>query len=210
MSSHTPSFDLSLYLVLDPWLCAWHGIEATLEEAIDGGVTLVQWRAPRLSDADFERLGEKIHSITLRRGIPLIIDDRVEIARKIGAEGVHVGQKDMPIAKAREIMGENSIIGLSVSSLEELRLSRTDLADYLGVGPVFPTLSKPDAAPATGLELLRKIVAESRMRCAAIGGINAANAKGVMACGVEGVAVISAICGREDPAGAARSLLQAL
>lgn len=198
--------DLSVYLVLDPVLSAQTGLMETLRAAIAGGVTVVQWRAPGMDDETFARLALDIRRACDAHGLPLIVDDRVEVAKAIGAAGVHVGQRDMPVRQAREMLGENAVVGLSVSNLREFEESDIASADYLGVGPVYPTSSKPDAAPTMGLEALREIVRRSPLPAVAIGGITAANAAEVFETGVDGVAVISAICGQPDPKASARSL----
>ena len=139
-------------------------------------------------------------------GIPFIVNDRVDIALAAGADGVHLGQSDMAVADARRLLGPEPILGLSITSAADLAASDLNGVDYLGVGPVFPTPTKADAAPAMGLEGLRAIRAQTTLPIVAIGGLNAGNAGDVTAAGADGVAVVSAICAAPDPEAAARDL----
>ncbi len=200
------ALNLRLYLILDPNLSARFGLIETLKAALKEGVTIVQWRAPGMDRSEFIDKAQSIKAVCDTFATPLIIDDDVYAAREINAAGVHIGQRDMPIEKARDILGPDFIIGLSVSELAHMNQSRIDLADYLGLGPVFATTSKSDAAPPMGLPVLSHLAGLSSVPTVAIGGITAQNAPTVISCGVNGVAVISAICGQDDTAAATRLL----
>lgn len=201
-----PVFDLSLYLVTDKALAGPRGVFETVRLAVAGGVTMVQLRDP---DAKGRALTEEArHLAVLLRseGIPFIVNDRVDVAVAAGAGGVHVGQSDMRPGDARALIGPDRILGLSIT--EPAKLDPADLAvvDYLGVGPIFSTLTKPDAAPALGLAGLRLIRSLTRLPIVAIGGISADNAASVIAAGADGVSVVSAIVAAADPAAEARRL----
>ncbi len=142
----------------------------------------------------------------MRARVPLIVNDRVDVALAVCADGVHVGQDDMDAADVRRLVGGAMIVGLSVTSVDEARCADPALVDYAGVGPVFATPSKPDAAPPLGLDGTRDACRVLRMPAVAIGGIDAGNAAGVLATGVAGISVISAICAADDPEAAARAL----
>ncbi|GAB6154215.1 thiamine phosphate synthase [Desulfosporosinus burensis] len=189
--------DYTLYLVTDRKLLGERDLAQSIELAIQGGVTLVQLREKSLSTKDFLQLAIKVKEITSRYQIPLIINDRLDIALAVDAEGLHVGQEDLPMLKARELFGPNRIIGVSASTLEEAILAQRQGADYLGVGAVFSTSTKTDAPEVSlgQLELIRKTVS---IPVVAIGGINLTNLKRVMATGIEGVSVVSAILAEED------------
>jgi thiamine-phosphate pyrophosphorylase len=140
-------------------------------------------------------------------GVPVIINDRVDLARALGAQGVHVGQGDASPAEARRTLGDDAIVGLSITDRAQLTAVDPNVVDYLGVGPVFATSSKPDAAPALGLATLAEIARAVRLPVAAIGGITEENAADVIRAGADGLAVISAVCAADDPENAARALV---
>jgi len=152
---------------------------------------------------------EKIKELTEEADIPLIVNDRLDVALAVDADGVHVGQDDMPAALARQLMG-GKIVGVSATTVEEALQAQADGADYLGVGPIYPTGTKPDAVPPIGLEGLAQIVRAVEIPVVAIGGISEENAAEVIACGAEGVAVISAVVSAPDIAAAARHLRETL
>ena len=203
------NMDFTLYLVTD---CRWLG-ERTLwdsvEEAICGGVTLVQLREKEISSKDYLELAQRVKEITDRHGIPLIINDRIDIALAIDADGFHLGPEDLPVPLARKLLGDGKIIGASAASVDEALLFQEQGADYLGVGAVFPTATKR-GTEKVGLEDLRGIKSAVHIPVVAIGGINAENAKPVMETGVDGVAVVSAIMDQTDIREAARRLLSLL
>jgi thiamine-phosphate pyrophosphorylase len=203
-------FDLSLYLVADQQSCRHHGIETIVAAAIDGGATMVQLRGSRTHLRQFLADALVLHALTRKAGIPLIINDHIDIALAVDADGVHVGQADMPAAFARQLLGKHKIIGLSVTCAGDLSDHDLALVDYVGLGPVFPTSSKADAAPALGLEQFRILRARIDLPVVAIGGINLGNAGSVMAAQADGVAVVSAICSAPDPRHATLSLRQCI
>jgi thiamine-phosphate pyrophosphorylase len=203
-------FDLSLYLVTDPEMTARRGLVETVAAAIGGGVTMVQLRHKGGSARLMVEAGRALQALLAPRGIALIVNDRVDIAHAIGAAGAHVGQDDLPPAAARALLGSRAIIGLSITREEELRTFDPAVVDYVGLGPIFPTGTKGDAAPAlgeTGFAALRR-----RLSCpvVAIGGLTAGNAGRALAAGADGIAVVSAICATEDPLAAARALRAAV
>jgi thiamine-phosphate pyrophosphorylase len=203
-------FDLSLYLVTDPEMTARRGLLATVAAAVDGGVTIVQLRQKNGTARQMVEAGLALKTLLAPRGIPLIVNDRVDVAHAIGADGVHVGQDDLPPAAARAMLGPHAVIGLSIASEGELGTVDTGMIDYVGIGPIFPTGTKLDAAPSLGEAAFAAI--RSRLSCpvVAIGGITVANAPRAVAAGADGIAVVSAICAAVDPRAAARSLRAAV
>jgi thiamine-phosphate pyrophosphorylase len=202
--------DWGLYLVTDRGLAGGRGIEGVVEAAVRGGVTAVQLREKECCTRDFVELGRALARLLAPLGVPLIVNDRVDVALAIGASGVHIGQRDMDCAAARRLLGSDAAIGLSIETVEQARAAEALDADYLGVGPVFPTATKADAAPALGLAGLAQVRAVSRHALVAIGGIGAGNARQAMEAGADGVAVVSAICAAGDPERAARELWHAI
>lgn len=202
------TFDLSLYLVLDPDLCGGaEGMLRTTEEALEGGVTIVQLRAPTWKKRALAACARDLLEILRPRGIPLIINDHADVAAAVGADGLHVGQDDLSPADARRIIGPDMILGLSAGSMAEVRGADPALVDYLGIGPVWATATKKDAGAAVGLDGLAALRAATPLPVVAIGGIGASNAADVMRTGVDGIAVVSAICGQASPRTAAENLL---
>ncbi len=201
--------DLSLYLVTDTAMCGGYGVPATVDAAVAGGATVVQLRDPAASDADLVALGRALVARLRGSGVPLVINDRVDLVERIGADGAHVGQGDLDVTAARRLLGEDRILGLSVQTLEHVETARgyePGAIDYLGVGPVFAQSTKPDAAQPGGLARLRTIVGASPWPCVAIGGSDAARAPLVRDHGAAGIAVVSAICGQADVTAATRRL----
>ncbi len=198
--------DYSLYLVTDDALAGGRSIEWIVAEAVAGGVTCVQLREKHAeSRAYYERaraLRERLRPL----GIPLIINDRLDIALAAGADGVHLGQGDLPCVEARHIAGPNFLIGISVSTTAEAQAAARDGADYLGISPIFDTPTKTDTPPATGIDGLRAIRAAVSLPLVAIGGIKAETAAAVVRAGADGIAVVSAIMAVADPRAAARAL----
>ncbi|HBV88902.1 MAG TPA: thiamine phosphate synthase [Desulfosporosinus sp.] len=197
--------DYSLYLVTDRTLLGERDLAQGIESAIQGGVTLVQLREKSVSTKEFLQLAVRVKEITTRYRIPLIINDRLDIALAVDADGLHVGQDDLPMLKARELLGPNKIIGVSASTLAEALLAQQQGADYLGVGAVFNTSTKSDAKEVSleKLELIKKSVS---IPVVAIGGINITNIQQVMTTGIDGVSVVSAIFAQEDILMAAKQL----
>ena len=196
---------LRLHLVTDSALCGARGILAVVEAAVRGGVTCVQLREKSLDTRAFVERARALKAWLLPLGVPLLINDRVDVALACGADGVHVGQNDMTPEDVRRLM-PGALIGLSVESLAQLAAAERAPVDYYGISPVFATRSKHDAAPALGLDGLRAIRAGTRRPLVAIGGIDASNAAQVMAAGADGLAVVSALCSSADPEAAARDL----
>ena len=208
------TLDLSLYLVLDPDLCGGaEGMVATTLAAIRGGVTVVQLRAPHWKKRAVAHCARELLRL-MPASVPLIINDHADVARAVGAAGVNVGQKDLSPEDCRLVVGPYAIVGLSISNDDELSRPAVDdvsrfspAVDYIGIGPVFPTGTKKDAAPVVGLEGLRRLLETAPVPAVAIGGISEVNARSVYETGVSGIAVVSAICGKNDPEAAAQTLL---
>lgn len=188
-----------LYLVTDRDLCGRLSLEAVVLQAAKAGVACVQLREKNIATRDFIEEARRIQEILTPYKIPLIINDRIDVALAVEADGVHVGQSDMPYAMARKLMGPRSIIGLSVETWEDVEIAEKLDADYLGVSPVFETPTKTDTKGSWGLEGLSKIRAYSRHPLVAIGGLNASNAKDVVMAGADSIAVVSAVCSAPDP-----------
>lgn len=209
------AFDLSLYLVLDPDMCGGvAGMVRVTEAAIAGGVTMVQLRAIGWRKRAFWDAACALQPLCRSHRVPLIINDHVDVALAVDADGVHVGQRDFPAKEVRRLLGETKIIGVSVSNAQEWRDIEPGAADYLGVGPVWLTATKPEAGPALGIDGLRSLLAlragAASPKVVAIGSINAHNAREVMETGVDGVAVVSAICASEAPEEAAQALCEVI
>lgn len=198
--------DYSLYLVTDRELLGKRDLVDSIEEAIQGGVTLVQLREKSVSTLEFLQLALRVKEITSRYHIPLIINDRLDIALAVDAEGLHVGQADLPMLKARELF-PNKIIGVSASTLVEAILAQEQGADYLGVGAIFSTTTKTNA-PEVSLEQLKLIKKSVTIPVVAIGGIKKENLEQVMATGIDGVSVVSAILAQENILEATKQLKQ--
>ena len=210
MKAIKSAIDFRLYLVTDRVLSGGRSMEHIVRESIAGGVTMVQLREKNAEAREFLDQAFALRQAASELGIPLIINDRVDIALACRADGVHLGQADMPCALARRIIGKEMIIGVSVSSVEEALEAEAEGADYLGVGPLFPTLTKADALPATGLDVLRGIRKAVSIPLVGIGGITPANAGDVIRAGADGVAVVSAIVANPDPRTAAREIRAAI
>lgn len=201
--------DYRLYLVTDRPAAYRHGLLAGVEAALAGGVTLVQYRATTGTRREHYDTALALRVMLRARGLPLIINDAVDLALAVDAEGVHVGQADLPVGVARRLIGTGRMLGLSISALRQFESFDPALVDYVGAGPVYPTGSKADAAPPLGLDELRRLVARSPRPVVAIGGITADRAPEVFATGAAGVAVVAALSQAQDPAAAARALLAA-
>jgi thiamine-phosphate pyrophosphorylase len=204
-----PPLDLSLYLVTDTVLCGQFGVTATVSAAVGAGVTVVQLRDVDATDDDLVGLGREVMTVLRGTGVPLIVNDRVQLVEAIGADGAHLGQSDLEIGKARAMLGPTAYLGLSVQTLEHVAVARDypdATLDYLGVGPVWGTATKLDAALPGGLERMSQITTASPWPCVAIGGIDAGRVPLVRRAGAAGVAVVSAICGQPDVAWATRTL----
>ena len=195
-----------LYLVTDRGLCGPKDLIDVILKALQGGVACVQLREKEVSTRFFVEEAQKIKALMAPFKAPLIINDRIDVALAVGADGVHIGQADMPYAVARKLMGKLAIIGLSVETWEDVERAQYLDVDYLGVSPVFETPTKTDTKGSWGLEGLSKIKAYSRHPLVAIGGLNASNAADAVRAGADCIAVVSAICSAFDPLEAAREL----
>lgn len=201
-------FDLSVYLITDPTLCGARGVIDVVEMALAGGATMVQYRDPEAKTRALVEEARAILALTKPAGVPLLINDRVDVAVAVGADGVHVGQADMQVADVRRLVGPEPIVGLSITSEADLDVSEFGGVDYLGVGPIFATLTKADAAPPIAIGGLEAVAAKTKIPIVAIGGMHAGNAADAIAAGAAGVAVVSAICAAPDPTAATRELLE--
>ena len=199
-------FDLSLYLVTDRPLSGGRDMAWIVREAAAGGVTMVQLREKECSTVEFIQLARELKAALAPLGIPLIINDRVDVALAVDADGVHIGQSDMPYATARKLLGSDKIIGLSVETMDEVIAANALDVDYIGISPVYATPTKTDTLTPFGLDGVDEVMRCSRHRCVAIGGMNRDTVGEVIAHGVEGVAVVSAIVAAPSPREAAAEL----
>ena len=200
-----PDIDYTLYLVTDRELMVQATIEESVEEAVRGGSTLVQLREKRVSSREFYETAVRVRKVTSRLDVPLIINDRADIALAVEADGVHVGQGDIPVDVIRKMVGPDRIVGVSAGSLTEALSAADAGADYLGVGAMFATGTKTDAN-ITPMQVLRRIREEVRLPIVVIGGINKETIPLFHGIGIDGLAVVSAIVSQEDAAGAAHEL----
>ncbi|MDP2848434.1 MAG: thiamine phosphate synthase [Humidesulfovibrio sp.] len=185
--------------------------------AVAGGVSVVQLREKHAGTREFVELGRALLALLAPSGVPLIINDRIDVALAIGAQGAHLGQGDMPVAEARRLLGPDALLGLSVETLDQLREGEAlppGMVDYYGLSPIFLTSTKTDAGPGWGLVGLAQARAEvdagTQRPLVAIGGIGPGNAASVLRCGAQGLAVVSAICSAPDPETASRELAETL
>ncbi|WP_024831305.1 thiamine phosphate synthase [Ruminiclostridium josui] len=199
--------DYTLYLVTDRELMSTKTLEEAVEQAILGGCTLVQLREKTASSREFYQTALKVKAITDKYKVSLIINDRVDIALAIGADGVHVGQSDLPAAVVRKIIGKDRILGVSAESVEKALEAQRDGADYIGVGALFTTSTKTDAK-AVSIETLMTITKEISIPVVGIGGINAQNAAKLKNTGISGIAVVSAIIAQKDIKLSAKKMLE--
>ena len=202
---HNTSIDYTLYLVTDSNLLGARDLLYCIEEAILGGVTIVQLREKEISALEFFNLATQVKSVTDRYQIPLLINDRLDIALAVDAAGLHVGQTDLPAATARNLLGPAKILGVSAATPEEALAAQASGADYLGIGAIFPTGTKKDAREVT-IDTLCAIKNQVKIPVIAIGGINEKNVKLVKEHRVDGVAVVSAIFCQADIRRAAQTL----
>lgn len=199
--------DYSLYVCTDSGLMSCRTVEQSVEQAVKGGAGVIQLREKSMTAGEIYRLALRLRKITDSFGVPLIINDRADIALAAGCAGVHVGQKDLPCAQARMILGREAIIGVSAATVEEAVRAEQDGADYLGVGAMFPTGTKTDTRGVTP-ELLRQIKSAVGIPVVAIGGIKKNNLSVVKQAGADGIAVISAVLTQPDIESAAREIKQ--
>ena len=199
-----------LCLVTDSALANARSLAGIVAAAVKGGVTLVQLREKTASTRAFIEQARVLKRLLAPLRVPLLINDRIDVALAAGADGAHVGQQDMPVALARQLLGPTAIIGLSITELGQVRDRDVELADYLGVGPIFAQSTKLDATPPLGLDGLAKVRRATGKPIVAIGGVSAANADAVRWAGADGIAVVSAIMGADDPRAATAALVSAL
>lgn len=200
---------LRLHLVTDSALCGERGLLSVVEAAVRGGVSCVQLREKTLATRAFVERARALKASLAPLGVPLIINDRVDVALACGADGIHVGQGDMAPADVRRLLPD-ALVGLSIETLEQLEHAEQEAVDYYGISPVFATTTKADTAAAVGLEGLRKMRTRTRRPLVAIGGIAPDNAQAVIAAGADGLAVVSALCAAPDPGEVARQLINRL
>lgn len=196
----------AVYLVTDRFFSRGRSTPFIVKAALEGGVSVVQLREKQLSTREFYFAGLELRDLLKSAGVPLIINDRIDIAQAVDADGVHLGTSDMPVIVARRILGEGKIIGVSVNCLEELEDPSLAMADYLAISPVFATQTKTDTAPAWGLEGLEKARLKTSKPLVAIGGISHRNAASVIEAGADCIAVVTAIVAADDPASATKTL----
>lgn len=203
--------DLLVYLVTDRALCLGRSLEEVVAEAASGGCTMVQLREKDADTGEFVELARALHRLLKPLNVPLLINDRVDVALAAGVEGVHVGQSDMLPEDVRRLVGPDAIVGLSVDTEAELLDAQKRPVDYLGIGPVYPTDTKKDIKGSPwGPDGLRRAVELSAIPLVAIGGVQRENARAVSGSGVAGIAVVSAICSAPSPAEATRALVRAM
>lgn len=198
--------DYSLYLLTNQKLAGERNLADIVSEAIEGGVTIVQYREKDAPTGYMIEQARQIHTITKKAGIPLIIDDRLDVMLAIDAEGVHVGQSDIPAGVARKLIGPDKILGVTAKTVEQAAKAVADGADYLGVGDIFGTTTKADAGKPIGLVLFNEIAQSVPVPVVGIGGITSDNTASVIKSGGSGVAVISAIIGQVSPVKAAKNM----
>jgi thiamine-phosphate pyrophosphorylase len=203
------NIDYTLYLCTDRGLMSSATIEESVELAVKGGCTVVQLREKEIDSAQFYQLGLRVRDITRKYNVPLIINDRVDIAIAIDADGVHVGQGDLPCTVVRGLIGADKIVGVSASNLQEALQAVKDGADYLGVGAMYATGTKTDAVVTT-IQELKKIRQNVRIPIVVIGGINKNTIPDFIGTDIDGVAVVSAIVAQPDVLAAASELRQLL
>ncbi len=200
--------DYTLYLVTDRRLMNCKTIEDSVSLGIAGGASVVQLREKDCTSREFYELALRVKKITEPAGVPLIINDRIDICMAADAEGVHLGQKDLPCKEARRILGKDKIIGVSAALPEEAAQAQADGADYLGVGAIFPTSTKTNTRPVTP-DVIREIRAAVTIPFVVIGGVNPENVRTLSGLGINGAAVVSAIISKPDITAAAREMRKA-
>jgi thiamine-phosphate pyrophosphorylase len=201
--------DYSLYLVADADFAAGRDLPGLVEAAVAGGVTLVQLRAKSLAGGAFVGLSLEIAGRLAAKGVPLLVNDRVDVALACGAAGVHLGQEDIPVHLARRLLGPEAVIGVSVNTPEEARQAEQDGADYVGAGPAYATTTKETSLAVLGPSGIGRVKRATRLPVVAIGGITAGNAAEMASAGADGIAVVSAVLGAADAKLAAAELRKA-
>jgi thiamine-phosphate pyrophosphorylase len=199
-------FDLSLYLIADPAITGEARLPDIVAAAVAGGVTLVQLRVKQATTRAFLALAGRLQAVLDAADVPLIVNDRLDIALAVGAAGVHLGQDDLPAVEARRLLGPRAIVGVTARTIAEARAADPTVADYLGTGPIRATATKSDTAPPKGVEGFRAVRREMPFPVVAIGGIDASLARPLVEAGADGVAVAAAICAAPDPRAAAAEI----
>ena len=197
---------LDLYLVTDPNLSLGRSHEYVVEQAVKGGVSIVQLREKDISSRLFFQYAEALMKLLKSLGIPLIINDRLDIALAVEADGLHIGQSDLPYGICRKLLGKDKIIGLSVETIAQAKEANDLDVDYIGLSPVFATQTKKDINTPLGLDGIKEIASFTKHASVAIGGINKENATSIIQSGADGIAVVSAIVSQEDIRAAAHEL----
>ncbi len=190
---------LAVYVVSDSSLAGSHGVVRTAEEALAGGAGIIQLRNKEASTRELLRMAQQLRRATRDAGALFIVNDRVDVALASEADGVHVGQDDMPAGLTRQLVGQRMIVGVSCRDVAEAREAAAAGADYLGVGAIYLTPTKADTGEATGTAVIGEIKRATGLPIVAIGGMNASNAAEIIAAGADGVAVVSAVYGQPDP-----------
>jgi len=199
-----------LHVLTDTVLQANFSHTELTELAIAGGADTIQFRQKSGNTRDMIEVARQMKKLCAISDVMFIVNDRIDVAIAAEADGVHLGQDDFPISLARELLGEGRIIGGSAATIAEARKCLSDGADYVGFGPVFPTTSKDDAGPVSGIDILKQVVEAIPLPIIAIGGVGAENTAEVLGVGARGIAVISAVCCQPDPERATRELYEAL
>lgn len=203
--------DLSVYLVLDPNLCnGAQGMIDTTRAAVQNGATCVQLRAPHWKKRALVECGRALKSALAAFHVPLIINDHADVCLAVDAEGLHIGQDDLSPSDARAIIGNEKLLGLSVSNEQELSAVDVRLVDHLGIGPIFSTSTKPDASYALDIEGFALLASRKPCPVVAIGSVKEPIVGDLIRAGADGVAVVSAICGQKDPGVATKELVDAV
>ncbi|MCE5313917.1 MAG: thiamine phosphate synthase [Armatimonadota bacterium] len=197
-----------LYVITDSELCPGRTHAEIARAAVEGGAALVQIRDKHASDREFLEAALEIRQITEEAGVLFFVNDRLDVAAASGADGVNIGQSDLPVEVARGLLGDEVIIGVSVDSVDQAKKAQEDGADYVGFGPIFNTTTKPDSGPVSGLDALRKVCHEVSIPVVAIGGISIANIGSVAANGAACAAVVSAVVCAEDMVKATSDLVR--
>jgi len=195
-----------LYIITDQRISHGKSHFEVAEAVLEGGATVLQFRDKEMGDSEAVVACREIYKLTKKKGVSFIVNDRVEVAKAVDVDGVHLGQEDMSFGSARKILGKEKIIGISVETVEQALKAVEGGADYLGVGPIYPTATKPDAGKALGIARLKEIRDSVNIPIVAIGGINENNLEEVLKAGVDGVVVISAVVSAPDITEACRKL----
>ena len=201
------NFDTTLYFITDSTSFSEEEFLCRVEKALKGGVTLVQLREKNKTTREYIALAEKVHGLTRKYNVPLIIDDRIDVAMAVDAEGVHLGQSDMPVDIARRILGDDKIIGATAKTVPQALEAYRNGADNLGVGAIYPTTTKVKTV-LTSVDTLKEIVKAVPIPVNAIGGLNKNNMSVLKGSGIAGVCVVSAIMKADDPQKAAEEIKQ--